>query len=145
MTSEYPQDDGSVYCCYDYCIEAQLQICVLHCVFCVIGCVMSGTCHVEREYPQDNGQGKKADGLYWHHWQLEIVHAIDCIYNSQTKISLFYTGDAIKQNESEVVQIWFSFFWLIVYIICKAAFYNRSKRNWQAGCKDTDSWRVAKQ
>ena len=28
--------------------------------------------------------------------------------------------DVIKQNESEVGQIQFSFFWLIVYIICKA-------------------------
>ena len=34
--------------------------------------------------------------------------------------------DVIKHNESEVSQIQFSFFWLIVYIIWKAAFHKRS-------------------
>ena len=34
------------------------------------------------------------------------------------------------QNESEVGQIQFSLFWLTVYIIYKAAFYNRPHWNW---------------
>ena len=52
--------------------------------------------------------------------------------------------DVIKQNESEVTQIQFSFFWLIVYIICKATFYNRSHWNLLIVFKDMGSWRVAK-
>ena len=53
--------------------------------------------------------------------------------------------DAIKQNESEVAQIRFAFFWLIVYIMCKATFYNRSHWNLLIVSKDMGSWRVAKQ
>ena len=34
----------------------------------------------------------------------------------------------IKQIESDVGQIQFSFFWLIIHIICKATFYNRPHR-----------------
>ena len=45
----------------------------------------------------------------------------------------------IKHNGSEVSQIQFQFFCLTVYIICKAAFWNKS-----IGSKDMDSWRVAK-
>ena len=41
--------------------------------------------------------------------------------------------DVIKQNESEVGQIQFSFFWLIVYIIGKATFYSRRHWNWSIG------------
>ena len=33
--------------------------------------------------------------------------------------------DAIKQNESEVSQIQFSYFWLTVYVIYKVTFYNK--------------------
>ena len=39
--------------------------------------------------------------------------------------ALISNCDVIKQNESEVGQIQFWFFWLIVYIICKATFYNQ--------------------
>ena len=52
--------------------------------------------------------------------------------------------DVIKQNESEVGQIRFSFLWLIVYIIYKATFYNRPHWNWSIGSKDMCRWRVAK-
>ena len=45
-------------------VEVQLQNCVVRCVLRVIGCEMSDACHAEREYPQDGGRGKKADGLY---------------------------------------------------------------------------------
>ena len=51
MTSEYPQDGGSVCYFYDYCVDARLQNCVVCC-----GCVMSDSCHAEREYPQDGGR-----------------------------------------------------------------------------------------
>ena len=32
--------------------------------------------------------------------------------------------DAIKQNESEVSQVQFSFFWCTAWITCKGTFYN---------------------
>ena len=50
----------------------------------------------------------------------------------------------IKQNESEVSQIQFSFFWLCLYIICKASFYSKLHWNCLIGSKNTGSWRVAK-
>ena len=64
VMSEYPQDGGSICYCYDYCIDVQLKNCVMHCVLGVIECVMSNTCHTDREYPQSGGSGKNADGLY---------------------------------------------------------------------------------
>ena len=63
VTSEYPQDGGPVCCCYDYRVHARLQNCVLRCVMPLIGCVMSDACYAEREYLQDGGRRKKADGL----------------------------------------------------------------------------------
>ena len=50
--------------------------------------------------------------------------------------------DANKQSESEVSQIQF-FFWLIVYIIYKAAFYNKPHLNWAIDSKGMGGWRVA--
>ena len=32
VTSEYPQDDSSGYYFFDYCVDAGLQNCVVHCV-----------------------------------------------------------------------------------------------------------------
>ena len=52
--------------------------------------------------------------------------------------------DVIKQNESGVGQSPYLIFWLIVYIICKATFYNRPNWNWPIGSKDTGNWKVAK-
>ena len=46
----YSQDGGLVCCCYDYPVEVRLQNCVVHCVLCLIGCVMSDVCHAEQEY-----------------------------------------------------------------------------------------------
>ena len=54
-----PQDDGSVYCCYDYCNYTRLQNCVVHSVLRVIGWLMSNTCHAEQEFPQVGGHRKK--------------------------------------------------------------------------------------
>ena len=51
--------------------------------------------------------------------------------------------DAIK-HEFEIGQIQLSFFWLTVYITCKATFNNRSHWNWSIGFKDTGSGKVAK-
>ena len=62
VTSEYPQNGGSVCCCYYYRIDARLQKCVVHCVVRVTGCVLSNSCHAEQKYPQDGGHRKKADG-----------------------------------------------------------------------------------
>ena len=61
MMSEHPQDGGSVCCCYDYCVDARLQKCVVRCVLRVIGCGMSDACHAERirKYPQDGGRKKR--------------------------------------------------------------------------------------
>ena len=57
--SEYPQDGGSVCCCYDYCVDTGLQLnCVVHCILRVISCVMAGACHAEQEHPQDGSHGK---------------------------------------------------------------------------------------
>ena len=41
VMSQYPQDGGSVYCCYDHRVYTWLLNCMVHCVLCVIGCVMS--------------------------------------------------------------------------------------------------------
>ena len=57
---EYPQDGGSVCCCYDYCIGVQVQNFVVRCTL----RVMSDACHAEREHPQDGGHRKKTDSLY---------------------------------------------------------------------------------
>ena len=65
-THKAPQDGGSVYCCYNYHVDAndaRLQNCMVCCVLRVIGCVMSDPCHTRREYPQDGGHVKKADGF----------------------------------------------------------------------------------
>ena len=56
---EYPQDDGSLCCCYAYRINLWLRNCLVHCVLHVIRCVMSGTCHAEWEYQKYGGRGKK--------------------------------------------------------------------------------------
>ena len=40
-TSEYPQDGCSVWCCYDYGVDALLQNYVVRCILHVIGCVMA--------------------------------------------------------------------------------------------------------
>ena len=54
---------------------------------------------------------------------LQIWSLASKLKNLKPKLLTF---DAIKQNESEVGQIHFLFFWFIVYnIICKAIFYNR--------------------
>ena len=45
---------------------------------------------------------------------------------------------------SLVGQIQFSFFWLIVYIIYKATFYNRPFWYWSIASKDKGIWQVAK-
>ena len=37
---------------------------MVHCVLCVVGCVMSDTCYTKQEYPLYSGRRKKADGLY---------------------------------------------------------------------------------
>ena len=47
VTSEYPQDSDSVCCCYDYRFDAPLQKCVVHCVLCILGCIISDACHAE--------------------------------------------------------------------------------------------------
>ena len=41
VTSEYPQDGGSVFCCYDYRVDARLQNFVVRCALRVIGSIMS--------------------------------------------------------------------------------------------------------
>ena len=64
VTSEYPQDGGSVCCCHDYRIEARMQNCMVCCTLRVVGCAVSDSCHAEWEYPQDGDWGKKADGFY---------------------------------------------------------------------------------
>ena len=46
-----------------------------------------------------------------------------CLTDSKWKSSIKIC-DAIKQNESEISQIQFLFFWLIRHIICKATFNN---------------------
>ena len=69
-----------------------------------------------------------------------VLHLWTPINKSKLKIC-----DTIKQNESsEVGQIQFLFFWLIVYIICIATFYKRPHWNWSISFKDTGSWRVSK-
>ena len=68
VISEYPHDGGSVCCYYDYHVDTWLPNRVLCCVLGIIGCVMSSACHVEWEYPQDGGRGKKVDGLYSADW-----------------------------------------------------------------------------
>ena len=73
-------------------------------------------------------------------WEREANFQWDLHYSELFKI---YVCDAIKQNESEVGQIQFLFFWFNVYIICKAPFYNRPHWNWSITSKDTGSWRVA--
>ena len=50
VTSEYPQEGGSVCCCYDFHVDTRLQNCVVHCVLCVTRCVMAGAYHAEWEY-----------------------------------------------------------------------------------------------
>ena len=42
---------------------SNISNCVVCWVLCLI-CIISDTCHAEREYPQDGGHRKKADGLY---------------------------------------------------------------------------------
>ena len=64
MVLKYPQDGGSVCCCYDCHVDARLQNNMVHYVLNVTGCIMSDACHTERECPQDGGCGKRADGLY---------------------------------------------------------------------------------
>ena len=60
-------------------------------------------------------------------------------------VAVTYICDAIiNQNESEVGQIQFSFFWLIIYIICKATFFNRPHWNWSTGSEKISSRRVQK-
>ena len=66
VTSEYPQDGGSVCFCYDY-LFASLQDCVVCCILRVIRCIMSNAYHAERKYPQNGGHRKKAEGLYMIH------------------------------------------------------------------------------
>ena len=46
VKSEYLQDGCSVCFCYDYWVDARLQIRVVRSIFSVIGCV----CYKEREY-----------------------------------------------------------------------------------------------
>ena len=64
MTSEYPQDGGSVCCCYDYRVDKRLKN------MCGALCLASSWVHIsnaghtERYCPQDGDHGKKADGLY---------------------------------------------------------------------------------
>ena len=41
VTSKYPQDSGSVSCCYDYRVDVWLQNWVMHCILCIIGCIKS--------------------------------------------------------------------------------------------------------
>ena len=59
MISENPQDDDSVCCYYDNCVDARLQNRVARCVLHEIGCVMADACHTERE-------NEKADGHSLH-------------------------------------------------------------------------------
>ena len=47
MTSEYPLHGGLVCRYYDKRDKARLQNCVVYCVLCVTGCVMSDTCHTD--------------------------------------------------------------------------------------------------
>ena len=54
----------------------------------------------------------------------------DSLLSLRLSPHVFVKCDVIKQNGSEVCQIQFLFFWLIVYIICKATFYNRPHWNW---------------
>ena len=63
VTSEYPQDGGLVFCCYDYCVDPQLQNCMIRCLH-IIGLIMSDTCHAGQEYSQDFGCWKKVDGRH---------------------------------------------------------------------------------
>ena len=58
VTLGYPQDGGSVCCCYDYCVDVRI-VWYVCCVLQAIGCVMSDACHTEQEYRQDGGCGKK--------------------------------------------------------------------------------------
>ena len=47
VTSENPQDGGSVCCCYDYHVDVRLQKCEMRCVLGTLGCVMSRIYHAE--------------------------------------------------------------------------------------------------
>ena len=47
VMSGYPQDCGSVFCCYNYRVD--WQHCMVHHVFHVIECVMSEACHTENQ------------------------------------------------------------------------------------------------
>ena len=57
VTSEYAQDGGSIFCCYDTLVQNS----ELHgalCLVTVCNWVRNGrhsTCHAEQEYPQDGG------------------------------------------------------------------------------------------
>ena len=85
MTLEYPQDGGSVCCCYDYHVETGLQDCVVCCVLHIIGCVMSDACHVKQEYLQGSGHGENADGLY----SIEIVGLTQLFVSHGVVYSMF--------------------------------------------------------
>ena len=59
MTPEYPQDGGSVCCCYNYGVVTRLQDRVVRRILLVIERVMSDACHAEprrvfaRWYPRE--------------------------------------------------------------------------------------------
>ena len=97
VTSEYPQNGGSVCCCYDYRVDVQLQNCVVHCVLKVIGCVMGGASHAKQEYLQDGGCGKKTDGLYTVYWHL--IHINILLYFDQYQVGavrVIYLGACVR-------------------------------------------------
>ena len=61
--------------------------------------------------------------------------------------SLQFTRNWLMRSSEmnlNLVKSKFSFFWLIVYIICKATFYNRPHWYWSIGYKDMGRWRVGK-
>ena len=80
---------------------------MVHCVLRVIGCVMAGTCHAEREYPQDGGLGK-AVGLYnnnkWmqSRYKSNLDQMKHYAYTLEIHLHLIFDGKAVCTHRSSL-------------------------------------------
>ena len=71
-----------------------------------------------------------------------LQHAI--YFKQVGSFACFRICGVIKQNQSEVGQIQFSFFQLTEWTILKATFCRKPHWNWSIGSKDMNIWRMSK-
>ena len=111
VMSEYPQDGGSVCCCYDYRVDAGLQNCMERCIFRVIWCSMTNACHAEREYPQDVSEGKFIHSNLiscsligslvntWMYWKCPL-HSVYCAQSASRLRKVLLVRDRVHERHT---------------------------------------------